>query len=156
MKTISGEVKSDCTVCGVGEGVDATVWRISPIWHVTAVQGREPIKEPNMQSFIATPQTPHATLMPDHGTMPISLRIDSRTQAEDFDFAIEESAPEPPSMTLRVISSARGKTRTKNGANGAHRRLAKIEPTVVSIVNSMVAYNGENKAPASTFCEYRH
>ena len=31
LKMISGLVRSDDTVCGVGEGVEATVWRISPI-----------------------------------------------------------------------------------------------------------------------------
>jgi hypothetical protein len=31
LRMISGVVSSDDTVRGVGEGVDATVWRISPI-----------------------------------------------------------------------------------------------------------------------------
>lgn len=31
LKRTSGEVRTDDMVCGVGEGVDATVWRISPI-----------------------------------------------------------------------------------------------------------------------------
>jgi hypothetical protein len=34
LKMISGDVKRDDTVCGVGEGVEATVCRMSPIWKI--------------------------------------------------------------------------------------------------------------------------
>ena len=125
----------------------ATVCSISPIWQVTAVQGIEPIKEPKKQSFIATPHTPHATLMPDHGTIPIRRSIDNRTQAADFGF----SSLVAPSIALRVMSRARGNILTKNGAKGADNKLALIEPTVVSSVSNRVASHGENSAPARTF-----
>lgn len=136
---------------GLGDGVDATVCRISPIWQVTAVHGREPINEPKKQSFNATPQTPQAILMPDHGTMPIKRSTDSRTHAGDFGF----SSFVAPSIAFRVMSKARGNILTKNGASGAANRLAKIEPTVVRRVSKSVANAGENNAPASTFYEIK-
>jgi len=144
---ISGDASKSCIVLGFGDGVEATVWRMSPIWHVTAVHGIDPINDPNKQSFIATPHTPHATLIPDHGTMPMRRRIDRRTHAEDLGF----SSLVAPSIALRVMSNARGNILTKKGASGADRRLAKIEPTVVSAVSRSVANHGENSAPARTF-----
>jgi hypothetical protein len=86
LRMISGVVRSDEMVWGVGEGVEATVCRMSPIWHVTAVQGRQPMKVPNMQSLRDTPQTPHAILMPDHGTTPMRRRTERRTQAAVLGF----------------------------------------------------------------------
>ena len=118
---ISGLVNKSCTVLGVGLGVPATVCKISPIWHVTAVHGNDPMKEPKTQSRRATPHTPHAMLMPDQGTMPIRRRMERRTQAEECEDDEEEGesfsgddedgdeeAGEDPSMALRVISRARG------------------------------------------------
>lgn len=144
---ISGEVKRSCTVLGFGEGVEATVWRMSPIWQVTAVQGSDPMNEPKKQSFIDTPHTPHATLMPDQGTMPMRRRTESLIQADDFGF----SSLVAPSIAFRVISNARGNVFTKNGASGAASRLANIEPKVVKSVSKSVANAGENSAPARTF-----
>ena len=146
---MSGEVNSDCTLCGVGDGVDATVWRISPIWQVTAVQGKEPMKDPIKQSIRGTPQTPQAILMPDQGTMPMRRRIESRIHGDDFVF----SELDAPSIAFRVRSSAFGKNLTTYGANGAARRLANIDPIVVRKVRRSVASAGENRAPARTFCQ---
>lgn len=114
---------------------------------MTAVQGNDPINEPKKQSIMATPQTPQAMLMPDHGTMPIKRSTDSRTHADDFGV----SSLVAPSMAFRVMSKARGNIFTKNGANGAASRLAKIDPNVVSRVSKSVASAGENSAPARTF-----
>lgn len=150
----SGEVKSDCTVRGVGDGAEATVCKMSPIWHVTAVHGREPMKPPKKQSVIATPHTPQAILMPDQGMIPISRSMERRIHGDDL--FVDTLGSEPsfdPSKATRVNARARGNMLTKNGARGADRRLAKIEPTVVSTVMSKVAQSGENSAPARTFCQ---
>ena len=64
----------------------------------------------------------------------------------------EDEEDEDPSIAFRVISSARGKSLTRKGASGAARRLAKMEPTVVSAVRRSVANMGEKSAPARTFC----
>jgi len=150
---ISGEVRSDCTDCGVGEGVEATVCRMSPIWHVTAVHGSVPTKDPRKQSRTATPQTPHATFNPAHGTMPTRRSIDKRTHADDFGDCPEfdKSLLEEPSSAVLVMANTRGKTFTRNGAKGAERRLAQTEPIEVRDVRRMVAKKGEKRAPANTF-----
>lgn len=138
---ISGEVKSDCTDFGVGDGLDATDCKMSPIWQVTAVHGKAPMKVPLTQSMTETPQTPQAMLMPDQGMIPMSRRMERRTQGEDFatEVASVISESEFPSIALRVIVSARGNTLLRNGANGADRRLANTEPIVVRAVRSRVA-----------------
>lgn len=96
-----------------------------------------------MQSVIATPHTPHAMLMPDHGTTPIKRSTDSRTQAGDlfFDWSPDASisASEAPSRADRVMSSARGKKCVRKGARGVERSVAHAEPMVVSAVRRMVA-----------------
>ena len=144
--TISGDVRIDCTDCDVGRGFVASVWRMSPIWHVTAVHGNEPIKAPRKQSHTATPHTPQAMLIPDHGTTPTSRRIDKRTHAEELS-AFDSS----PSSTERVMASGRGMRCVRNGASGADKALADSDPNVVSIVRSTTASAGGNSAPASTF-----
>lgn len=106
------------------------------------------MKPPRRQSFIATPQTPQAMLIPDHGTTPTRRRIERRTHgADDCDF----SELEFPSIALRVKSRARGKILTRNGSRGAANKLAKIDPAVVRTVRRMVAKAGEKSAPARTF-----
>jgi hypothetical protein len=107
LNIISGEVRREETVWGVGDGVDATVWRMSPIWQVTAVHGRVPIKAPRMTSESLTPQTPQAMFIPDQGTTPIRRRTLRRTQAEEVDF--DARPVESGSMAERVTASAPGK-----------------------------------------------
>lgn len=113
------------------------------------------MKAPNIQSVMATPQTPHAILIPDHGTTPIRRRTERRTHAEDRGFDefpnSSRSESESPSRALRVMSNARGKKWVKNGANGVDSIVAHAEPTIVSVVSRIVAYAGENSAPAKTF-----
>lgn len=144
--TISGDVSIDCTDCEVGRGLVAKVWRMSPTWHVTAVHGNEPIKAPRKQSHTATPHTPQAMLIPDHGTTPMRRRIDSRTHAEELS-AFESS----PSSTDRVMANGLGMRRVRNGPRGAASALADSDPNVVSNVRRITASAGGNKAPASTF-----
>ena len=144
--TISGDVRIDCTDCDVGREFVANVWRMSPIWQVTAVHGSEPIKAPRKQSHTATPQTPHAMLIPDHGTIPMSRRIDSRTHAAEPS-AFESS----PSSTERVIASGRGMRWVRNGPRGAARMLADKDPSVVSNVRRTTARAGWKSAPDNTF-----
>ena len=115
------------------------------------------MKVPSEQSTRDTPQTPHAMLMPDQGTTPMSRNTESLTQAGDFgrppEFA--ESASDSPPRALRVMSSAFGNILARKGPRGAERSEAHIEPTVVSVVSRMVAYSGENSAPPRTFCTRR-
>lgn len=91
---IWGVISSEEMDSGVGEGEDATVCRISPIWHVTAVQGRHPMKVPNIQSLRGTRQTPEAMLMPDQGTTPTSRKTERRTHADDLfrDVSVERES----------------------------------------------------------------
>lgn len=97
-------------------------------------------------------------LMPDQGTTPINRSTDKRTQAEDFD-ALDvlaavtrgSSVLESPSNAVRVSARARGNTVERNGAIGAERILAKIDPTVVKNVSKTVAEMGDSSAPANTF-----
>ena len=92
-------------------------------------------------------------MIPDQGTMPMRRRMLRRTHAEEVDDeALDEAEEDEPSMAFRVISIARGRRRTRKGASGAARRLAKMEPTVVSAVRRSVANMGEKSAPARTFC----
>jgi hypothetical protein len=107
LKMISGEVRRDETVWGVGDGVEATVCRMSPIWQVTAVQGKVPIKAPRMTSESLTPQTPQAMFIPDHGTTPMSRRTLRRTQADEVD--LEVRPVESGSIADLVTASAPGK-----------------------------------------------
>jgi hypothetical protein len=155
LNMISGEVSNDDTVRGVGEGVDATVWRMSPIWQVTAVHGKDPMNAPRIQSLIATPQTPQAMLIPDQGTTPMRRNTESRTHADDLGFELEvdgaKSDFESPSRAFLVRSRARGKKWVRNGASGVASIVAHTEPRVVRVVRRMVAYAGENNAPAKTF-----
>jgi len=119
-------------------------------WQVTAVQGRDPMKEPSIQSAIATPHTPHAMLIPDQGTTPMRRRIERRTQGDERDF-VPDMEPKSPSRTLRVMSRALGKKYVRNGARGVESSVAQTEPIMVSVVRRMVAEDGEKSAPASTF-----
>ena len=119
-------------------------------WQVTAVQGRVPMNVPRRQSLRGTPHTPHAILMPDHGTTPTRRRTDRRTQAGDVALTAAEFGS--PSNATRVNSNARGKKWDKSGASGEERRVAQAEPTVVRDVRRMVAREGEKRAPARTFC----
>ncbi len=144
--TISGDVRMDCTDCDVGRGLVAKVCRMSPIWQVTAVHGSEPIKAPRKQSHTATPQTPHAMLIPDHGTTPMSRRIDKRTHA-----AVLSAFESSPSRTERVIASGRGMRRVRNGPSGAAKTLADSDPNVVSNVRRRTARAGGKSAPDNTF-----
>ena len=116
------------------------------------------MKDPRKQSGMATPQTPQAILMPDHGITPMSRKTDSLTQAEDLPFVPNgwRSVSASPSRAARVISSALGKTCVKTGAKGADSIVAKTEPIVVSSVRSNVAMAGENRAPANTFYKSRN
>jgi hypothetical protein len=113
------------------------------------------MNDPSMQSVMATPHTPQAMLIPDHGTTPIRRNTERRTQADDFgfDLASKESGLDckSPSMALRVISRARGKKCVRNGASGVDNRVAHAEPIVVSAERSIVANTGEKRAPARTF-----
>jgi hypothetical protein len=81
-------------------------------WHVTAVQGRQPMNVPRAQSERETPHTPQAILIPDHGTTPIKRNIERRTHADDFvdGFAVEGSISLSafPLSAERVMSKARG------------------------------------------------
>jgi hypothetical protein len=116
---------------------------------VTAVHGKVPMNVPNMQSQSGTAQTPQAMLMPDHGTIPMSRRIERRTQAGDVDLDVATSGS--PSKVVRVNSTARGKKWDKSGARGVARRVAQADPSVVRVVRSSVARAGEKRAPARTF-----
>jgi len=49
------------------------------------------------------------------------------------------------------MSNARGNKIARNGPKGVERRVAHTEPNVVRVVRRIVAYIGENKAPARTF-----
>lgn len=127
-------------------------------WQVTAVQGKVPMNEPNMQSHVGTPQTPQAILIPDHGTTPTSLSTESLTQApevldnESTSASVDDGGLLAwPSNAERVISRTRGRKRMTSGASGAASDDAQSEPIVVRNVNRIVANTGENSAPASTF-----
>lgn len=107
---------------------------------------------PSMQSLMATPHTPQAMLIPDHGTTPMRRSTERRTHADDLDLDFApRSGSESPSNALRVMSSARGKKWVRNGARGVASRVAQRDPIVVSVVRSTVANAGENRAPARTF-----
>ena len=87
-------------------------------------------------------------------SVPLSLSTSMSETADDGNGEEEEDEEEEeddPSIAFRVISSARGKSLTRKGASGAARRLAKMEPTVVSAVRRSVANMGEKSAPARTF-----
>lgn len=161
--------------------VEATVCRISPIWQVTAVQGRLPMRTPAMQSLMGTPQTPLAILIPLHGTTPMRRRMVRRTQAGvllgsaangvgpglkyDFDGVPGNArssyidgvrtgvadAEDEPSNADRVISRALGIMEEKKGDMGLERRVAHMDPHMVRKVRRRVANTGEKSAPASTF-----
>lgn len=108
------------------------------------------MKDPRMQSLIATPQTPLAILMPDQGTTPTRRSTDKRTHAGDLDLT-RVSSSASPSRAVRVMSRARGKKRDIRGASGVANNVARIEPIVVNIVSRRVANTGWNKTPARTF-----
>ena len=63
------------------EPTTPTVCRMSPIWQVTAVQGRVPINAPAAQSRSETPVNPQAMLSPDQGTIPMRRNTDNLTHA---------------------------------------------------------------------------
>jgi hypothetical protein len=109
------------------------------------------MKVPRKQSRRETPRTPQATLIPDHGTIPINRKTVNRTQVGDGAFVLP---PESDSKMLRAKANGRGRKRVIKGDNGAERSVARIDPTVVSTARSNVAKRGENRAPASTFFFY--
>jgi len=80
--------------------------------------------------------------------------MERRTQGEDLEFCDGESVlvgwVSLPSA-FRVSSRALGNMYVRNGARGVERRVAHIEPMVVSAVSMIVAKAGENRAPARTF-----
>lgn len=86
-KMIFGEASTLDIVCepiadpSAAALVTPTVCRMSPSWHVTAVQGNVPINVPAMQSRSDTPVTPQAMLRADQGTTPTRRRTDNRTHA---------------------------------------------------------------------------
>lgn len=106
------------------------------------------MKVPRKQSHKPTPRTPQATLIPDQGTTPISRKTARRTHAGDVALVL---APESASKALRAKASGRGKKRVRKGERGAERRVASMDPMVVSTARSRVAKTGEKRAPASTF-----
>lgn len=106
---------------------------------------------PSMQSVKDTPHTPHAILIPDHGTTPINRNTDNRTHADERPWFDSSSVSDAPSNAFRVMSSARGKKCVRNGASGVANSVAQAEPSIVSVVSNIVAYAGENKAPPKTF-----
>ena len=133
-----------------------TVCKISPIWQVTAVQGRQPMKAPRKQSFSDTPVNPQAMLSPDHGTTPTSRRTDKRTHAgellvDDIWLDFSDSVVADPSRAVRVIWTGRGKKRVRTGASGVASKVANTDPIDVSIVINNVANRGWKRAPARTF-----
>lgn len=104
-------------------------------------------------------------LSADQGTIPMSLRIDNRTQAGEL-FVVDpaalraldssdctdlEAENDDPSKAARVSSIGRGKARVRIGANGVASSVAKTDPSDVVIVISKVASKGWKRAPASTF-----
>jgi hypothetical protein len=109
---------------------------------VTAVQGKQPINDPSMESARGTSHTPQAMLIPDHGTTPMRRRTERRTQAGvvfgDSDLP-EISGSAEPDKALRVISSARGKRLVKKGPSGFESREAHADPSMVRVVSRMVA-----------------
>lgn len=114
------------------------------------------MKAPMTQSPSETPHTPHAILMPDHGTTPTNRKTDNRTHADDLllcTSVVESSCglSDSPWSAVRVMSRARGKRYVRNGARGVARRVAQMDPIVVSVVRKRVAMIGENSAPANTF-----
>lgn len=80
-------------------------------------------------------------LIPDQGTTPTRRRTDNRTHVGDFDFTPVVKF-DSPSKALRVICSARGNRRDREGANGTHKRVAQIEPSVVNAESNNVARMG--------------
>lgn len=109
------------------------------------------MNDPRKQSAMATPQTPHAMLMPDHGTTPTRRKTDNLTQAEDLVFVPSSVSP---SRASRVISRAFGNKCVKNGASGVASSVAHTEPIAVRSVRTSVAQVVGNSAPAKTFCEH--
>lgn len=103
---------------------------------------------PRKQSHRPTPRTPQATLMPDQGTIPINRKTARRTQAGDVALV---PATESVSKAPRAKASGRGKKRVRKGERGAERRVARIDPKVVSTARRRVAKKGEKRAPARTF-----
>ena len=105
---------------------------------------------PNKQSNKETPVTPQAILMPDHGTIPISLSTDRRTQPGDLsrDEAIIVSLP---SSAFRVSAKAFGKNWEMIGAKGVANNDDSTDPTAVREVMSNVADTGDIRTPDNTF-----
>ena len=64
------------------------------------------MKVPRKQSHKPTPRTPQATLIPDHGTIPISRKTVKRTQTGD-EALVLALVPESASKALRAKASGR-------------------------------------------------
>ncbi|CAG8540551.1 11835_t:CDS:2 [Acaulospora colombiana] len=163
--TVCGLVSTELTVicpCALGEiGADATVCRISPIWHVTAVQGNVPINAPIAHWSKGTEHTPEAILMPDQGTIPMRRRTERRAhgleEVEDGDLAVDDRreavvlVDEVPWRALRVRAMAEGKKRVMMGVSGVAKMVERTEPIVVNVVCKRVAQKGESNVPVNIF-----
>ena len=64
------------------------------------------MKVPRKQSLKPTPRTPQATLIPDHGTIPISRNTVKRTQTGD-EALVLALVPESASKALRAKANGR-------------------------------------------------
>lgn len=105
---------------------------------------------PKRQSNKDTPVTPQAMLMPDHGTTPMSLNTDNRTQPGDLSLGDVVNAS-PPSSALRVSASAFGTTCDIIGAKGVANNDDSTDPNAVRKVINNVAHTGGIRTPDSTF-----
>ena len=92
---------------------------------------------PTTESQTLTPVTPHAILMPDHGTMPTRRIIERRTQTGVLGLEeplIWEGEGEGPWRADFVRVRALGKKRTARGPTGVARSEERREPPVVIVV----------------------
>ena len=124
-------------------------------WQVTAVHGRLPMNAPTAQSQTRTPVTPHAILMPDHGTIPTRRIIERRTQIGVLDFEvplISGVGDGPPWRADFVSVMALGKKRMTRGPTGVARSEERRDPPVVMVAWRMVAGMGGSKIPVRMFC----
>jgi hypothetical protein len=124
--------------------------RISPIWHVTAVHGRTPMKAPmaHCRREMRGRARPEKKFMLDQGTIPRRRKIARRAQGEDFEW-VEEGVD--PSNAMRVSVLTDGKKRVMMGVSGAAINVAIRDPIVVKRVWRSVAKTGGNSAPVRMF-----
>lgn len=105
---------------------------------------------PKKQSNKETPATPEAILIPDHGTTPMSLNTDKRTQPGDFSLD-EVVSVSPPSSAFRVSSRTFGMACDMKGAKGVANNDDITDPRAVREVISNVADTGDIRTPDNTF-----